>query len=63
MIPQSFKDIVSNGDNVGAYQTVAMLLFMLFFIGLAFYVISRPKKHYEEDENAPLDDDHPLLKK
>lgn len=60
MIPQSFRDILSNGENAGLYQTVALLIFMIFFIGLILYVFSRPKKHYQEEERAPLDDDQPL---
>lgn len=59
MIPQSLKDIISNGSNVGLYQTLAMLLFMFLFIALVWYVFSRPKKHYEEEANAPLAEDHP----
>jgi len=57
MIPQSFKDILSNGDNTGLFQTLAMVLFILLFTGLVWYVVSRPKKHYTEQENAPLEDD------
>lgn len=60
MIPQSFRDILSNGENAGLYQTIALLIFMIFFIGLILYVFSRPKKHYSEEERAPLDDDQPL---
>ena len=57
MIPQNVKDILSNGENVGFYQTLAMLLFLFFFLGIVFYVFSRPKKHYDEEASAPLDDD------
>ena len=57
MIPQSVKAILSNGDNVGFYQTLAMILFLIFFLGIVFYVFSRPKKHFDEEANAPLDDD------
>ena len=42
MIPQNFKDILSNGENVGLYQTLALILFVLFFIGLV-YVVLKPK--------------------
>lgn len=56
MIPQSLKDIISSGENTGLYQTVALVLFMIFFIALIIYVFSRPKKYYQEEENAPLDD-------
>lgn len=57
MIPQSFKDILSNEDNTGFFQTLALLIFLIFFLGVVFYVFSRPKKHYEEAANAPLQDD------
>jgi cbb3-type cytochrome oxidase subunit 3 len=57
MIPQNVKDILSNGENVGFYQTLAMLLFLFFFMGIVYYVFSRPKKHYDEEASAPLDDD------
>ena len=56
MIPQSVKDIISSGENVGFLQTLAMILFILLFLGIIFWVFSRPKKYYEEEENAPLND-------
>lgn len=59
MIPQSVKDIIGNGDNVGLLQTISMFIFMIFFLALIWYVFSRPKKHYEEEANAPLTKDHP----
>ncbi|WP_312074799.1 cbb3-type cytochrome c oxidase subunit 3 [Chryseobacterium sp.] len=57
MIPQNFKDILSNTENVGFYQTLALVLFILFFVSLIIYVFSKPKKYYNEEEHAPLDDD------
>ena len=56
MIPQSMKDILANGENVGFYQTLSMILFLIFFLGIVSYVFSRPKKHYDEEANAPLND-------
>lgn len=58
MIPQNFKDILSSGENVGLYQTIAMFIFLACFLGLIFYVFSRSKKHYDDVANLPLDDDH-----
>lgn len=60
MIPQSVKDLLGNTDNAGFFQTLALLIFMIFFIGIVVYVFSRPKKHYRDEEHAPLDDDQPL---
>lgn len=60
MIPQGVKDLLGNSDNAGFFQTLALLIFMIFFIGIVAYVFSRPKKHYREEERAPLDDDQTL---
>ena len=57
MIPQSVKQILSNGENVGLYQTLALILFLVFFSGLIIYVFSKPKKYYDEQASAPLNDD------
>ena len=57
MIPQNVKDILSNSENTGLYQTLALILFLLLFLGITYYVFSRPKKYYDEEASAPLDDD------
>ena len=60
MIPNNFKDILANIENAGLLQTISMILFILFFITTVYYVMSRPKKHYEDVEKAPLDDEENL---
>lgn len=57
MIPQNIKDILSNGENVAFFQTLSMIFFLIFFVGIVIYVFSRSKKHYDEEANAPLNDD------
>lgn len=57
MIPENLKDLVASGQETGLYQTIAMLLFIIFFIGLLIYVFSRPKKYYQEIAEEPLKDD------
>ena len=54
MIPQSLKDILANGENVGLYQTLSMMIFIIFFLGIVYWVFSRPKKYYDEEANACL---------
>lgn len=58
MIPSNFKDILANIENAGILQTIAMIIFILFFLGTLYYVFTRPKKYYSEIENAPLEDDN-----
>ena len=57
MIPQNFKDVLANVQNAGLMQTIAMILFILFFLSLIYVVMSRPKKYYHDAENAPLEND------
>ena len=57
MIPQNIKDILANGENVGLYQTISMIFFLIFFLVIVIWVFSRSKKHYDEEANAPLEDD------
>ena len=56
MIPQSFKDIISNVEYAGLLNTLSLILFIIVFLGITLYVFNKPKKYYEEEENAPLND-------
>ena len=58
MIPSNIKDILANIDNAGIYQTLSMIIFIIFFISTVLYVLSRPKKHYSEVERVPLENYH-----
>ena len=57
MIPSNLKDIVAHIENAGILQTLAMLIFIIFFLSTVYYVMSRPKKHYSDVEKAPLEDE------
>ena len=57
MIPSNFKDILAHIENAGILQTLAMLIFIIFFLSSVYYVMSRPKKHYSDVEKAPLEDE------
>ena len=57
MIPSNFKDILAHIENAGILQTLAMIIFIIFFLSTVYYVMSRPKKHYSDVEKAPLEDE------
>ena len=57
MIPSNFKDILAHIENAGILQTLAMLIFIIFFLSTVYYVMSRPKKHYSDVEKATLEDE------
>lgn len=57
MIPQNFKDIISNVTGSGFYQSLALVIFVIFFAYLVYYIMSKPKTYYNDEANAPLDDE------
>lgn len=57
-MPQSIKDIIASGDYGNILQIISMLIFIVVFLAVIWYVLSRPKKYYTEEEHAPLNDDH-----
>ena len=58
MIPQNFKDILGSVENAGLYQTIALILFILFFAFAVYQVMKKPKNYYQDQANLPLDKDH-----
>ncbi|MGB6083920.1 cbb3-type cytochrome oxidase subunit 3 [Moheibacter sp.] len=52
-----FKDAFTNYENAGILQTLSLLLFVIFFLGLIYFIWKRPKEYYKDDANRPLDDD------
>ena len=57
MIPENFKQILSNSQNSSFYGTLALVLFVLFFSGLIYVTLMQPKKRYNDVEALPLDQD------
>lgn len=57
MIPQNFKDIISNVAGSGFYQSLALIIFVIFFAYLVYYIMSKPKTYYNDEAKAPLDDE------
>ena len=54
MIPQNIKDIISHSS--GLLQSIAMILFIIFFVGLVYFVINKPKNYFEEEAKLPIND-------
>ncbi|SDE58894.1 CcoQ/FixQ family Cbb3-type cytochrome c oxidase assembly chaperone [Riemerella columbipharyngis] len=54
MIPQSFKDILSEGNS--HFQIISMILFMILFAAIVWYVMNKPKTYYKEEASTPLED-------
>lgn len=52
-----FKEAFANYEYAAVLQTISLLLFVLFFIGLVYAVWKKPKGYYNEDAELPLDED------
>lgn len=52
-----FKDAFTNYENASILQTISLLLFVVFFLGLMYFIWKRPKDYYKEESESPLDKD------
>lgn len=51
-----YNKIIAGVDNAIIYQSLALLLFVLFFLGVTLMVMNKPKNYYNDMSNLPLDD-------
>lgn len=51
-----YNKIIAGVDNAIIYQSLALLLFVLFFLGVTFMVMNKPKNYYNDISNLPLED-------
>lgn len=51
-----YNKIIAGVDNAIIYQSLALLLFVLFFLGVTFMVMNKPKNYFNDMSNLPLED-------
>lgn len=51
-----YNKIIAGVDNAIIYQSLALLLFVFFFLGVTFMVMNKPKNYYNDMSNLPLED-------
>ena len=57
-----FKEYLSDYQFADIFQTLILIASVLFFVGLVYSVLNKPKDHYKDTSELPLDDDKdPLL--
>ena len=52
-----FKHYFESIEGVAIWPVLSMLIFIAFFIGLAFWLIGVDKKYIRKMKNLPLDED------
>lgn len=51
----TFKMIVAGVENANIYQSLALVLFLIFYISLFIIIYIKPKNYYNKIEKSPLD--------
>lgn len=57
-----FKNLYNNLDNVAIFPIMAMLLFIIIFIGVIYYSYKMKKNTVDYISSLPLDDGFPKQK-
>lgn len=50
-----FKQYFTGEKNIGIFQSVMLILFLLAFFFVIFFVFSKSKKYYDEISLVPLE--------
>ena len=56
-----FKEYLSDYQSAEWLQTVILIASILFFVGLVYAILKKPKDYYKETSELPLEDDNPLF--
>ena len=53
-----YKDILQSIEGVEFYAIAAMIIFILFFVGIIIWIVKVDKGYIKEMSELPLKDDH-----
>jgi len=54
-----YKNVLRSIDGIDIFPVIALLIFVVFFIGLLFYVMSMRKGLVDEMSDLPLETSNP----
>lgn len=57
-----YKEVLRSIENIEIYPIISLLIFVVFFVGMFFWVLKVPKSYVEHMENMPMDEDELLNK-
>ncbi|AGA79125.1 cbb3-type cytochrome c oxidase subunit 3 [Echinicola vietnamensis] len=52
------KEILTSIENVEIYPIISLLVFVLFFVGMGWWVLRVDKRYIDHMKSLPVDDDH-----
>lgn len=57
-----YKDVLRSIENIDIYPVLSLLIFVLFFLGVAIWVIRMPKDLVDHMKSLPMENDEELTK-
>ena len=57
-----FKEVLQSIEGVGFYTIVSMIIFILFFIGMAIWLFKVDKKYIKQMSELPLTEENKEIK-
>ncbi|MDZ7716774.1 MAG: cbb3-type cytochrome c oxidase subunit 3 [Balneolaceae bacterium] len=55
-----YKEVLRSIEGIGIFPSIALMLFMGFFVGLIIYLVKKGKSHYEDAAKLPLQSDESI---
>nr|WP_225586817.1 cbb3-type cytochrome c oxidase subunit 3 [Algoriphagus sp. Y33] len=55
-----YKEVLRSMENVEIFPIISLIIFVLFFIGVAIWAMRVPKEYVDHMSSLPMDDDNEL---
>ncbi|WP_339698945.1 cbb3-type cytochrome c oxidase subunit 3 [Algoriphagus aquimarinus] len=58
-----YKEVLRSIEDIEIFPIISLVIFVLFFIGIAIWAIRMPKEYIDHMSSLPMDDDNELTDK
>lgn len=55
-----YKEVLRSIEGIGIFPSIALVLFLGFFIGLIIYLVKKGKAHFDDVAHLPLESDEEI---
>lgn len=52
-----YKEVLRSIEGIGIYPSIALVMFLTFFIGLIIYLTRHGREYFQDIARLPLEDD------
>lgn len=58
-----YKEVLRSIENVAVFPVISLVIFVLFFLGIAIWALRVPKEYIDHMSSLPMDDEQELTDK